>query len=596
MAVRAELTGPGGPFAVAREDVDGQDLLMYTTRMRSLREVAELARLYGDREFLVYQDRRITFAQFMAQVDSAAAWLRSAGIESGDRVAVLSANNPEWCVTFWATVSIGAVLVGLNGWWTADEVAYGLHDSGAKVLVVDGRRAERAQQVLAGGQAVRTDDGQPNPDTESASTGGQDTHRHVLTNIVLIDEDTSAPWSTPTCGFSELIAAASGPDVPPGLPEATIAERDPAVIFYTSGTTGRPKGAVSTHRSMIANLHNTVYLASEGAAVAARRGDAKGEPSTGTALLTSPLFHVAGCHSTLVVGFTAGTRLVVFDGKFDPARALQLIERERIAIWSAVPTMLWRTTEHPDRHTFDTSSVIRVAFGGSPSAAELQRRIRETFPNVRDTTNAYGLTESSSVATVLTGDDAIDRPDSVGLPLPIVELAIADPMGVQLPPGSVGEVLIRGPILMSEYWGKPEATANTIINGWLHTGDIGTIDEDGYLFITDRAKDMIIRGGENIYCVEVENRLVEHPGVADAAVIGIPDAELGETVEAVIERAPGSTVTDAELARWVGESLAAFKVPTTFRYWNGKIPRNASGKLLKNVLRGSGDVPFAETM
>jgi long-chain acyl-CoA synthetase len=240
--------------------------------------------------------------------------------------------------------------------------------------------------------------------------------------------------------------------------------------------------------------------------------------------------------------------------------------------------------------------VISVAFGGSPSADELQRKVRETFPNVRTTTNAYGLTESSSVATSITGQDAVERPTSVGQPVPTVEIKIVDELGEALPVGETGEVCIYGPILMKEYWNKPEATAEAIRDGWLHTGDVGHLDEDGFLYITDRKKDMIIRGGENIYCVEIENRLVEHPKVADAAVIGVPHPELGEEVKAVVQIEAGESLTEDEVRQWVGEALAQFKVPAHVELRHENLPRNASGKLLKNVLRGTGEVSFDETM
>ena len=267
-----------------------------------------------------------------------------------------------------------------------------------------------------------------------------------------------------------------------------------------------------------------------------------------------------------------------------------------MTLWTAVPTMVWRVCEAPERHDYDTSSVVSVSFGGSPSADEMQRRVRETFPNIKATTNAYGLTESSSAATTLSGADALLKADSVGLPMPTVDLAIAAPDGTHLAAGETGEVLIRGPIIMPGYWNKPEATASTVIDGWLHTGDVGHLDDEGYLYITDRAKDMLIRGGENIYCVEIENRLVEHPAIADAAVIGVPHETLGEEVKAVIEVAEGEEVTDDEIRRWVAEVLAPYKAPTHIDRWDGKLPRNASGKLLKNVLRGEGVVSFAETM
>src|SRR5690606_8189697 len=321
--------------------------------------------------------------------------------------------------------------------------------------------------------------------------------------------------------------------------------------------------------------------------------DGSGQP---VSLLTSPLFHVSGCHSGLVVGMMAGIRLVILPGRFTPEAAFDAIERERVMIWATVPTMIWRACEHPDRHDRDLRSIIAVSFGGSPSADELQRRIRETFPNVKATTNAYGLTESSSVATALAGDDALRKPDSVGLPVPNTQIAIAGPDGTHLGPGETGEVLIRGPLIMAGYWNKPEATASTVIDGWLHTGDVGHLDDEGYLYITDRAKDMLIRGGENVYCVEIENRLVEHPAIADAAVVGVPHDGLGEEVKAVIEVADGADISDDEVRAWVADTLAAFKVPTYVQRWDGKLPRNASGKLLKNVIRGEGAVSFAETM
>ncbi len=391
--------------------------------------------------------------------------------------------------------------------------------------------------------------------------------------------------------FDELTA------VPvPDLVDVDLAEDDHAVIFYTSGTTGRPKGAVSTHRSMISNLQNTIYNAVAGSMAGGGALPDAGEGQN-VSLFTSPLFHVSGCHSTLVVGMLAGLKLVMPEGRFTPETALELIQDHQVTVWATVPTMVWRVCEHPDRHDYDTSSVRSVAFGGSPSADELQRMIRDTFPNVTSTSNAYGLTETSSVATVISGQDAIERPTSVGPPVPTVRLKIVDPTGAEVPTGETGEVCITGPILMAGYWNKPEATAEAIdAAGWLHTGDIGHVDEDGFLYITDRQKDMIIRGGENIYCVEIEQRLVSHPRIADAAIIGVPHPELGEEVKAVVQVEDGEQLGEAEVRQWVADGLAAFKVPAYVDITTDKLPRNASGKLLKNVLRGEGEVSFAETM
>jgi long-chain acyl-CoA synthetase len=385
------------------------------------------------------------------------------------------------------------------------------------------------------------------------------------------------------------------------FPDAPIAEDDAAVIFYTSGTTGKSKGAISTHRSMIANLQNTLFSTVAGAMANPEAGSSLASSGAPTvSLLTSPLFHVSGCHSNLVVGLLAGVRLVIPEGRFDPVQVLRLIDANRVTVWATVPTMVWRVCEHPARHDYDTSSVTTVAFGGSPSADELQRKVAETFPNVRSTSNAYGLTETSSVATVISGSDAKRKPHSVGPPVPTVELRIMDAAGQVLGADETGEVCVRGPILMKGYWNKPEATAEAIDGeGFLHTGDIGHLDDEGYLTITDRKKDMIIRGGENIYCVEIENRLVDHSAIADAAVIGVPHAELGEEVKAVVQvehGAEGEALTADDVRRWVAAELADFKVPAHVELRSEPLPRNASGKLLKNVLRGEGEVSFVETM
>ncbi|MGZ4784864.1 MAG: class I adenylate-forming enzyme family protein [Acidimicrobiales bacterium] len=565
--VRASLIGPGGPFEVTTEVIDGHELQVYKDRLPHLRSVGEIAALRGDEEpFIVYGERRIGFSEFFGLANSVSAALHDRfGIGHGDRVAVLSANNPEWCLSFWGTVDLGAILVGLNGWWKTDEIIYGLQDSGARALVADRGRFERI-----------ADAHDQLPDLEV---------------VFLVDADPSEFGDDPRLHrFDELTTAPS-----PTFPDVPIDEGDYAVIFYTSGTTGRPKGAISSHRNMVANLQNTIFNT---VAIAMVAPDTAASPDAGqtTALLTSPLFHVSGCHSSLVVGTLGGLKLVIPAGRFEPDKALKLIQDEKVTIWATVPTMVWRVCEFPDRHEYDTSSVTSVAFGGSPSADELQRMVRETFPNVKSTSNAYGLTESSSVATVISGPDALEKPTSVGPPVPVVEIRIADASGAEVAQGETGEVLIRGPIIMPGYWGKPEATAETVIDGWLHTGDIGRVDEDGYLYITDRAKDMIIRGGENIYCVEIEQRLVEHPEIADAAVIGVPHLELGEEVKAVVQLVDGSELTDADVRAWVAEALANFKVPAYVELTTDKLPRNASGKLLKNVLRGQGEVSFAETM
>jgi long-chain acyl-CoA synthetase len=575
--VRAQLTGPGGMFEVVTESVGGRPMQVYKDRMRSLAEIPRAAAQRGDdHTFLSYGEDRWGYRRFVETANGVAHGLAGrGGVVPGDRVAVLSQNNPEWCLAFWATVSSGAILVGLNGWWKADEIVYGLTDSGAKVLVADRKRFERIASRLADAPDLRhvflVGCG-PEDFPEAATAGAVQLHR--------FEELTTAPSER----FPDADAAIA------------VDEDDPAVIFYTSGTTGRSKGAVSTHRSMIANLQNTLYTTVAGAMVG---GSSLLDGSGRTvSLLTSPLFHVSGCHSGLVVGMLAGVEIVIPAGRFDPEMALRLIEEHGVTVWATVPTMVWRVCEHPRRHDYDTSTVKAVAFGGSPSADELQRKVRDTFPNVRSTSNAYGLTETSSVATVNSGADAVRKPRSVGPPVPTVEIRIEAGSGAEAPVGEPGEVCVRGPILMKGYWGKPEATAEVIDgDGWLHTGDIGNLDDEGFLTITDRMKDVIIRGGENVYCVEIENRLVDHPAVADAAVVGVPHPSLGEEVKAVVQVEPGATITDDDVRQWVAAELADFKVPTYVDRRTEPLPRNASGKLLKNVLRGDGGADrFTETL
>ncbi len=583
--IEALLTGPGGAFEVIVEDVGGVPTKVYAQRMRSLAELFELGAGRGDETILVYGDRTISYGAFAAACRAGAAELSAgmAAVGRGDRVAVAAANCPEWCQTFWSAVSSGAVLVGLNGWWKSEELLYGLRDSAAKVLVADRARYRRIAGLLGGCPDLRV--------------------------VYLVDAE---PDSVPSPGgIVELRNARELFESSSRLSTERAGETDEdaaAVMFYTSGTTGRPKGAISSHRAMIANLQNTFYRAAASALLAAATGQGDSLLPTGgsvqrSSLLTSPLFHVSGCHSNMVVAFAAGLRLVIPPGRFDPEVVMATIERERIAIWSAVPTMVWRVVEHPRRHEFDLSSVVTIAYGGSPSSAELQRMVRETFPGVRSIGNAYGLTETSSVATLNSGAEALERPDSVGRPLPVVDIKVVPPecptveiaTAAGLAVNVVGEVCVKGPLLMNGYWNKPKETAEVMAGGWLRTGDLGRVDADGFLYITDRAKDVIIRGGENVYCVEIENRLVEHRSIAEAAVVGVAHPALGEEVKAIVRLEPGESMTEDEVREFVAEALADFKVPAHVEFTTDPLPRNPSGKVLKQVLRGSKDSGFAET-
>jgi long-chain acyl-CoA synthetase len=564
--VEKMLTGPNGAFETVIEEVNGIPMKVYKQRMKALREISALAGLRGDsQDFMVYGKRRIGFDTFVKKSHTISAHLLELGVGKSDRVAVLSANNPEWCMSFWGTVDAGAILVGLNGWWKTDEIIFGLKDSGAKVLIADYPRYKRIENELNELGDLKATYVINLPHAEVTET---------VRDFDELLEDSQ----------DELIAKALGVE---------IDEDDPAVIFYTSGTTGRPKGAISTHRSMIANLQNTFYLAIFSSLANPGSGIIPSDGSNQMAsLLTSPLFHVTGCHSGLVVGLASGIKLVMLEGKFESKKVLELIQEEKITVWTGVPTMIWRVVEDPDVKKYDLSSVRSVAYGGSPSGTDLQKRIRETFPNVKSLGNAYGLTESSSAVTINSGEGINKYPESVGRALPIVELKIVDEKGNDLGTNKIGEVLIKGPQIMPGYWQNEEATKESVRDGWLYSGDVGFINDEGYLTITDRAKDMIIRGGENVYCVEIENRLVDHPLIAEAAVIGVPHPTLGEEVKAIVHLEPGAHLSEQEVKDWVRETLADFKVPEYVEFTYNYLPRNPSGKILKNLLKGSGDVSF----
>ena len=560
----AALTAPGQMFEMDEVTIRGLPYRVWKNAPPSLRTVLELSRGYGERTFLVYEDERTSFEEHFLQAATLAQRLIDHyGVTKGDRVAIAMRNFPEWAVAFWAAAATGAVVVPLNAWWTGPELEYGLADSGAKVLVADGQRLERLAPHLSG---------------LSELTG--------VIGVRTTDDD--GIWNVPpeADAYQDVLGeqpAAAGIT----LPDVTLEPEDDATIFYTSGTTGKPKGALGSQRNICGNLLSLGFSAARGAARSASSSTPIGETATAPAqsayLLSVPFFHATGCHSILVANTAAGGKLVLMR-KWDPERALELIERERITIFGGVPSMAWQVLDSPDFQKRDTSSVTSIGYGGAPAPPELVRRIEEMFPG-RTPSNGYGLTETSSVTTMNSGDDYLTHPDSVGTPVPICDLKTVDPAGEELPAGDVGELWIRGPNVVKGYWHKPAETAQTFSDGWLHTGDVARIDEEGFVYIVDRAKDMVIRGGENVYCVEVEAALFEHPAVSDAAVIGIPHQVLGEEVGAVVTLKPGAEVTEEELRKHAASRLAAFKVPVRIWFRSEPLPRNPAGKILKQELR-----------
>jgi len=547
----ARLTGPGGPFEIAHEDVLGERMPVIKTRARSLRELLLRSQAHGAKEYIVHGARRITYAEHLALVASAAHVLRDRyGVRPGDRVAILAENCPEWLIAFWATVSIGGVVAALNGWWQADEIRHGIGDSEPALLIADRKRLARIE-----GRA-----GVPVVEIESQ--------------------------------FADLLRERRAE-----LPDVPIAEDDPAVILYTSGTTGRAKGAVNTHRGIcgfvsvgqLNGLKNIMLAAARGVQPPAT------PPPPLCSLLTVPLFHLSGLYAGAVTMLAAGGKTVWRSGRFDPADVLRLIEAERVTHWSALGNMAHRVVSHPDIARYDLSSIQGVGSGGGPTSPEIQEQLRKVFP--RGGANmglGYGLSESVTAVAVISGEELKQFPRSVGRPMPTHEIEIRDPHGRALPEGVEGEIYIRSPYLMLGYWRRPDATAETLLPGrWLRTGDIGRF-EDGRLYINSRARDMILRGGENIHPVEIEHRLEAHPDVFEAAVFGVDHPELFQEVKAAVVVAPGASVEPAALAAWVGEALASYKVPAHWELRRDPLPRNAAGKVMKHVLRGDAQNTFSE--
>ncbi|MFL9839358.1 class I adenylate-forming enzyme family protein [Sphingomonas sp. ST-64] len=552
---QALMTAPGQKFEMEEIDIRGVRTRVWKGAPPHLAFLIQASRAYGDRLFTIHEDERVTFEANFRAVAHLATKLRAMGVGKGDRVALAMRNTPEWPVIFFAAVSIGAILVPLNAWWTGGELDYGLRDSGSKILFVDGERLARLQKRLGG-----------LPD---------------LQRTIVSRWEGALPEGVDR--LEELIGApndwAGLPDI--ALPaEPTLAPEDDATIFYTSGTTGSPKGALGTHRNLCTNIMSGGYAAARSFL---RRGEMPPEPQPRTGLMVIPLFHVTACSASLM-GTVAAGNTVVFMRKWDPVQAMEIIQREKVNLTGGVPTIAWQLLEHPDRHKYDLSSLEAIAYGGAPSAPELVKRIYTEFGALPG--NGWGMTETMATVTSHSSEDYLNRPTSAGPPVPVADLKIMDADGArEMPSGEVGELWAKGPMIVKGYWNKPEATAECFRDGWVRTGDLAKLDEEGFLYIVDRAKDMIIRGGENIYSSEVEDVLYAHPAVTDCALIGIPHKTLGEEPAAVVHLAPGMYATEAELQAWVRERLAIFKTPVAIRFVSETLPRNANGKILKKDLK-----------
>ena len=558
LQARSELDAPGSPFATSVLDIHGVPTKVFTAAPPHMRSIWELSAVHADKDYLVYEDERYTYGEIHRQVRVLAHYLASHGVGRHDRVAVSMRNYPEWVVSYWATVSLGAALVGMNAWWTPSEMEYALKDSEPKVLIVDGERLERLLQI------------------ENAPA----------LHVVVARHSGSIP-STAVRWEDALAGADTG-----SLPVAEIEPEDDATIFYTSGTTGFPKGAQLTHRGSVSNILNIAAMTgatglAEAKAIAA--GDMPApppKPDIPTSFMApTPFFHVTACNCILHPATLLGSK-VVMTYKWDAGRALELIEREKITNFSGVPTMGRELLMHPDWAMRDTSSLQGMGGGGSAVQPDLVHKIAGALKQGQPSTG-YGMTETCGIITANSSRLYVERPDSCGPLVPTLEGKLVDEEGNDLPrdPNTVGILCVRGAITIKGYLNRPEANAETIKNGWLNTGDIARIDADGFVYIVDRAKDMVIRGGENVYCSEVEAAIYTHEAIAEAAVFGVPDERLGEEVAAVLVLRPGSSLTEEELRVHLAVTLAKHKIPSRVWFRSESIPRNATGKFLKRELR-----------
>jgi long-chain acyl-CoA synthetase len=551
----ALLTAPGAPFEMEEVSIRGLNTRVWKNSPQTLRDLFLIARRFGGKEFVIHEDERVTYEAFARASLAIAAELQRIGLVKGDRVALVMRNLPEWPVVFMGAALAGAIVTPLNAWWTGGELEYGLTDSGAKFAFVDDERWARLQ-----GRAALEH-------VYVARHNGPLAEAKRLEDVIGVADT----WG----------------DLPEGkMPDLSLAPDDDMTILYTSGTTGTAKGAVGSHRNMLSNI---MSLGISGARNFLRAGVPPPTVEQGLALrrvqlLSIPLFHATGVFAIMATTIFSGATLVMMR-KWEPQEAMRLIEREKITHVGGVPTIAWQLIEHPARAKYDLSSIESISYGGAPSAPELVRKMQEVFPKSMPG-NGWGMTETSAICTHHSGEDYMRRPNSCGPAVPVCDLKIMSIDGErELPLGEVGELWARGPNVVRGYWNKPVETAKTFVDGWVRTGDLASLDEEGFCTIIDRAKDMLIRGGENIYCIEIESVLYEHPAVIDVAVVGIPHHSLGEEPAAIVQLREGAKATEQELRAFVAERLAAFKVPVRIQFRREPLPRNANGKLVKMQLK-----------
>jgi len=537
--VLAAITAPGQPLEMVEMDVYGSSCRGYKNAPASLRDLFE--QNLTNETFIVFDQERYTFRDIWAHSSAIGQGLVSDyGIQKGDCVAICMRNFPEWIMAFQAITSIGAIAVGMNSLWQAEEIDYGLQDSGCKLLIADQERIDLVVKA--------------------------EIQLSCETLLVRGDQTTDLPrWEDLQEKFAGNL-----------MPTAEIAPIDDAIIFFTSGSTGRPKGVVSSNLAIMSALLSWEVAITGWILL---RGEAPAPPEHQPAgLLAVPLFHVTGCHAIFLMAFRNQTKLVLMR-KWNPQLAAQLVEQEKISSFTAPPAMTADLIYSAQQGGHDLSSLVMVGGGGAARSPEQVRGIDAVFENAMPNTG-WGMTETNAIGTAIAGGNYLERPGSSGQPAAVLDIRIVDEEDNERPKGERGEVQIRGTSMFRGYWNNPEATANSLVDGWFKTGDIGYMDEEDYLFIVDRIKDMVIRGGENIGCGEVEAALLEHPLIREAAVYSVPDQRLGEEVGATIY-SEGADIDDGELREFLATRIARFKIPRYIQVSDALLPRTASEKIYK---------------
>jgi long-chain acyl-CoA synthetase len=543
----AEVSAPGQPFEVVEVEHDGVTNRAFKNAPATLRQFFDLARGV-ESTFLVYEDEEWTFTQVMAEVDALSyALVHHYGLKKGDRVGIAMRNYPEWVISFAAIISVGLVSVSLNAWWTEDELDYAIRDSGLSVLVGDSERILRSTQPC----------------------------QRVGVRMLGVRLDDEITYAEEVEHWSDVVVRGEA------MPEADIDVDTDATILYTSGTTGFPKGAVSTNGAIC----QAILAFSSGAAIqSARQSDEEmGSGLPPCFILIVPLFHVTGCVPVMLSCFSWHFKLVMMY-RWEPDRALQLIERHHVTAFVGVPTQSWDLIESPNFSKYDTSSLSTVGGGGAPAPSTLVARVEHAFAKGRPTL-AYGMTETNAYGPAHVGDDYVTHPTATGrVPTIVMDVDIRDEAMQSLPNGESGEIWLKSPTMIRGYWQRPKETADAIIDGWLRTGDLGHVSEEGFLYVEDRAKDMIIRGGENVYSAQVESAIYENPAVYEAAVFGLPNERLGEEVAAAVMVREGMSLTAEELQRFLATRVAMYMIPTRIAFTSDPLPRNPAGKYLKREM------------